>query len=79
MVASFVDNINHTFELISPMIKVPPLLTPIYFCFYEFFAIDGARLAMCTDYARMSCFYSITELSDKQTITVRFLLIIIFK
>ncbi|VDO45301.1 unnamed protein product [Brugia timori] len=42
------------------MLSISTWTQPVHFCFYEYFAVEGARFTMCTDEFNKKCFYSKT-------------------
>uniref|UniRef100_A0A0R3RML1 MAM domain-containing protein n=1 Tax=Elaeophora elaphi TaxID=1147741 RepID=A0A0R3RML1_9BILA len=56
------DSKNSIRQIISPPISIPTSAQPIYFCFYEYFALEGARFTMCTNEFDKGCFYSKTDI-----------------
>uniref|UniRef100_A0A915PZX9 MAM domain-containing protein n=1 Tax=Setaria digitata TaxID=48799 RepID=A0A915PZX9_9BILA len=63
LVASYNDDSNDSIrQIISPLISIPPSVQPTYFCFFEYFALEGARFTMCTDKFFKGCFYSKTDI-----------------
>ncbi|OZC10603.1 hypothetical protein X798_02352 [Onchocerca flexuosa] len=59
LVASYNRNSRNPIrQIISPMINIPISAQPIYFCFFEYFALEEARFTMCIDAFRKGCFYS---------------------
>lgn len=67
-------NRSVSYKMISSRIDVPnDSDKPIYFCFYEYFATDGARLALCMDPIGRSCFYSRSKIITGEQIKVRIL------
>ncbi|CAG9534801.1 unnamed protein product, partial [Cercopithifilaria johnstoni] len=57
------DSKNSMRRIISPLISISASEQPIYFCFYEYLALEGARFTMCTDEFNKECFYSKTDIS----------------
>lgn len=59
LVASFGRNLKNSIrQIISPLISISTSTQLVYFCFYEYFALDRARFTMCTDQFGRECFYS---------------------
>ncbi|VDN02300.1 unnamed protein product [Thelazia callipaeda] len=63
LVASYDNNFNSSIHhIISPRITVSTREQPLYFCFYEYFSLGGARFAICVDKFGKRCFYSKTDI-----------------
>uniref|UniRef100_A0A158PQZ8 MAM domain-containing protein n=1 Tax=Brugia pahangi TaxID=6280 RepID=A0A158PQZ8_BRUPA len=61
LVASYNSNSENSIrQIISPMLSISTWAQPVHFCFYEYFAVEGARFTMCTDEFNKKCFYSKT-------------------
>ncbi|VIO87891.1 Uncharacterized protein BM_BM5203 [Brugia malayi] len=61
LVASYNSNSENSIrQIISPMLSISTWTHPVHFCFYEYFAVEGARFTMCTDEFNKKCFYSKT-------------------
>ncbi|EJW71887.1 hypothetical protein WUBG_17207, partial [Wuchereria bancrofti] len=64
LVASYnSDSKNSIRQIISPTLSISTWTQPVHFCFYEYFAVEGARFTMCTDEFNKECFYSKTGIS----------------
>ncbi|EFO17134.2 hypothetical protein LOAG_11367 [Loa loa] len=64
LIASYNDDSKNPIrQIISPLISISTAPQPIHFCFYEYFALEGARFTMCTDEFNQRCFYSKTDIS----------------
>ncbi|VDK86914.1 unnamed protein product [Litomosoides sigmodontis] len=65
LLASYSGNSkNSVRRIISPSISISSSERPIYFCFYEYFALKGAHFTMCTNELNKGCFYSRTDVSS---------------
>ncbi|MFH4974995.1 hypothetical protein AB6A40_001704 [Gnathostoma spinigerum] len=63
VVAPFTSGHISHYDLVSPKINVPTNESA-YFCFYEYFAMDGARLSLCVNPSLRHCFYSKSDIRD---------------
>lgn len=63
LVAPFVNDRIASYQMTSTPVNVPLSAGAAYFCFYEYFATDGLRLAFCIDKAGRNCFYSRSDIS----------------
>lgn len=64
------DSKNSIRRIISPVISISTSEQPVYFCFHEYFALEGARLTMCIDEFNKGCFYSKTGVSKDSHLQV---------
>uniref|UniRef100_A0A0N4VKF5 MAM domain-containing protein n=1 Tax=Enterobius vermicularis TaxID=51028 RepID=A0A0N4VKF5_ENTVE len=62
LVAPFTAAGETVYQMTSPRVTVASGTTPTYFCFYEFFHTEGARLSICTDKSERNCFYTRNEI-----------------
>ncbi|VDK43289.1 unnamed protein product [Anisakis simplex] len=73
LVAPFTDDNPQSsyYQMISPTVNVPFNEGALYFCFNEYFATDGLRLAICIDRSAQNCFYSKSDINIETNIEVR--------
>ncbi|KHN77141.1 hypothetical protein Tcan_03173 [Toxocara canis] len=70
LVAPFMNDRVVSYQMISTPVNVPLSAGTIYFCFYEYFATDGMRLALCIDKSSSNCFYSRSDINIGERIEV---------